>query len=145
MSVIFRTEIVDGESFEVVDDESLPEVASLSAPGVVHDWLLWAVRFVSGHHEFSLSRREFGLRNKVQWMILLSAAHGRQRVEVEQVACESCSMSVCLANPTLPDLYVGLSNLYDLLDRTWEMPTVPCPVCRSVLPRRAVWATIHVR
>lgn len=71
--------------------------------------------------------------------ILLRTERRWQRVHLERLTCESCMWQGYTANPMDPDLYLDVPDWHSALKRALKHPTVPCPCCKSTLPRHPIW------
>lgn len=75
------------------------------------------------------------------WLVcmLLDTHAGLQRVHIERLTCAVCGWFGPTANPMVPDLYYGIADRSEVM-RTVEIhPVLPCPQCRSKLPRHPIW------
>lgn len=63
-----------------------------------------------------------------------------QRVQLETTECIDCGWRGTIANPTVHDLYLPLSNGIDLERKSCELQKVGCPKCNGRLKRFAIWA-----
>ena len=80
-------------------------------------------------------------RSHSSWTAVLLCLHSDawQRVHLEFVQCPTCAWRGAAANPTEPSLYFGNADAQMLLRRAWQLPRVPCPRCKTELPRPAIW------
>lgn len=136
---------VDGEGIHIAERASLPIAKVTESADAMARWLRESVGFVLQHDDFLLGYRVVGRRKSSLWLLLLKVADGLQRVHVEHVTCVQCDARVVSANPTIADLYAGLPNKQEALERAWRRPVVRCPRCGGALPRPAIWAAIDDR
>src|SRR3954462_7942338 len=113
---------VDGEPMLRLDAAAIEQIrerpSAFAHPDMAR-WIGWASDFVETHAEFYLGRRVVGPRKRELWLLLLSTATGLQRVQIERLACPHCGATSRGANPTEPDLYIGLSSSKEPLDKAW--------------------------
>lgn len=136
---------VDDESMHLVDRAELGNVV-VRRPGAASarlaSWLVWAASFVEKHDSMELAYHVVGPRKSVLWLLLLKTRSGLQRVHLEQLECARCRAMLNAANPTLPDLYLGVPSRDSALEHAWAQPVVMCPVCGATLDRPAIWAEV---
>lgn len=139
--------VVDDESVRLVERAALGNIdVVVRRPGAVSatlaKWLAWTVGFVETHEVVDLAYHVVGPRRTAFWLLLLKTKIGLQRVHLEHIECTQCRMMLDAANPTVPDLYLGVPSLESALARAWSQPIVGCPVCGATLARRVIWAEV---
>ncbi len=72
-------------------------------------------------------------------IVLLRTSTGWQRVHIEYLTCGTCGWHGGTAYPMLSELYFGVPDSREALDRAWHRPVLPCPGCGAALPRRPIW------
>lgn len=103
--------------------------------------ILWEqLEFASCYPEFTVGLfKPSEVLNKWLPLLLLKTTGGWQRVHLEKLTCNKCGWEGQTANPLLADLYIGVLNKWDVLKATEKFPALPCPRCKSILPRYPIW------
>jgi len=112
-------------------------------PAFANRMSLWRFNFVGDHaNEFELGLYLPG-SSAPRWLLLVlfkKDSGELQRVHLERVTCSKCGAQHVIANPTLVDLYLGVTNRVEANNRAFRWPRVRCPNCGAELPRFAIWA-----
>ncbi|MDN4621062.1 hypothetical protein QCD85_23290 [Paenibacillus sp. PsM32] len=99
------------------------------------------MQFPKKYNIFSLAFYPFGKQNILMFCLFMNIADKLQRVQMERVNCSICNWTGIIANPTIPQLYYGCCNRWELLKEANEIPVVNCPFCGHVLPRHSIWVS----
>ncbi|MGE5371614.1 MAG: hypothetical protein ACM3QZ_06445 [Solirubrobacterales bacterium] len=148
-NVFKRSEILDGQEVFLLNidnwrsRDAIPSIDGVPlAEGELVRTALQLVDFIHEHPGFELAffKVRFG-PTKWSWLFNLTytTKEGLQRVQIEQTTCEQCHTQLCVANPTIPDLYLMVPNWQVAMNRGWSQPVVSCPTCGGGLERHAVW------
>jgi hypothetical protein len=99
--------------------------------------------FVRKHDGFSLAVYHYNI-GPIKWIwascIIYKVNNMWQRVQIENIVCESCGWKGEIANPTIPSLYDTVKDRQGALNFAWNLPEVKCPKCAKKLKRNAIWA-----
>jgi hypothetical protein len=141
------SEIVDGqtvliptaEGWRRLQEQQDIEGLNLGSPDTVQ-WIWGRLEFVQQYPEFTLSLYRPGPGVQA-WLglVLLETETGWQRVHIERLTCVVCGWAGKTANPLLNDLYVGVPDKSAALEAANRHPVLPCPRCKSKLPRHPIW------
>jgi hypothetical protein len=150
MSGSFENVVVDGQTVIIPTlDEWQKILESGTFDGVVvfsertKNSVCKLVSFVREFpEEFRLGLYSWGASKRWFVLPLFSFCDDLQRVQIEKVRCGSCSWEGRIANPTEPTLYMGLVTELETTRRAHALPRRPCPVCKSELPRPAIWTEL---
>jgi len=137
--------LVDGERMHVLDEASLGMLVQdpSLARGPLDSWIQWTAQQVLSHREFCLAWHTLGGRPTRSWIVLLHMYDRWIRIHWEHLVCPRCQIRALAANPTVPDLHVGASDIQATREESWSWPAVPCPSCGSAFDRRAIWAEVE--
>ena len=92
------------------------------------------------YHLFILSFHDIAVFSKYHSVcMLLRTDTGLQRVHIEHLKCDVCGCYGATANPMILDLYFGVADKWEVMRRAERHPVLPCPRCKSKLPRHPIW------
>jgi hypothetical protein len=145
-----RKEIVDNQELLLVDIEywssqaHVPNVDGVPlATGALVKNLFGLVDFVNENDGFELAfyKAWYGKR-KWAWLftIIQRTNNGWQGCMLNIQSVNACNAQLVITNPTMPDLYATLPDKNEMLQRAYNQPAIPCPVCGAKLSRHAIWA-----
>lgn len=129
--------ILDTQAFELLANNPVIEGQRIGALDMVFNMM----NFVQKYTLFSLAFYPLGDQNKWMFCLLLNMNNKLQRVQIENVQCQECNWFGIIANPTIPELYYGCPDRWEVLDEAHKTPRVNCPNCSSPLPRHSIWAS----
>lgn len=110
-------------------------------------YLLWKdIEFAQKYSEFTVALfKPSEIFNKWMPLVLLHTQLGYQRVHLERLMCNECGWQGQTANPLISDLYLGVPNSWKALKETEKYPLLPCPRCKSKLPRYPIWVEPNIK
>lgn len=136
------------QKFYVVNREGLNQLKNLEQfdggyiNNILIDNLNKLLQFTANHEGFcsAITKARVG-KTKFFWfpMLFYKKSDKWIRVRIETTICSVCGWKGDIANPTLPDLYETSYNKFELIKAASQIETTPCPKCKNVLKRHAIW------
>jgi len=118
-----------------IDSYSL-DVSSASVRKAVEQ----EMEFVRSHSDVIYVLSPVGT-NMLLPCILLKLGTGLQRVALERLKCEKCGLLLFSLNPTVAELYFGVSDKSRARENASRTPRANCPNCQASLPRYSIWTS----
>lgn len=101
--------------------------------------VLEMIEFVLNHTDvFCLGLQKDWANNWIPH-IILKLNSSWQRVQIEHSRCAKCGWLGTIADPTIADLYLGLTSKFEAIRAAYTLPKLNCPRCGEELDRHAVW------
>ena len=119
---------------------SVAMLANVEIKNWVLKWIVMQCEMVKPSTRFYFTCQEMN-GMVIPCMLYNMNSEDMQRVQLEKIECEHCKWSGVIANPCFIDLYIGSPWMQDSFDRACTLPSEPCPVCKSTLPRKALWCS----
>lgn len=131
---------VDGGEIEFISkDTKTSELEDkFNLKGGYKKAFLFNFAFVSKNDKFSMGMQKMNSGRRI-FIVVMKINGFLHRVHIENVRCKSCGWTGLGANPTVPDLYLGVEDWHSHLAQSWKIDFVSCPICSTKFERPYIW------
>ncbi len=104
-------------------------------------WFSATLKLVGAYEDLDLGLFRFSRGGC--WMPVVVARRGEwnQRVQIQNLRCESCAWAGLAGNPCYWELYIDAPGKDEALDRVFSLPLFECPDCGVPFDVRVFWVS----
>jgi hypothetical protein len=128
----------DGSAWEELRAEPTLDGFPIASPQILFSKLDLIAKY--SELAFGLGQMGAGMMGEWRSYEFLKLGERLQRVHLEGRKCSTCGWTGLAATAAVGDIYMGSPEADQAFQIGDQLPTVPCPVCKTPFPRRkTVW------